>query len=83
MNGQKYDISFNVSETNNIPLQLSEVPNLNLQVGETINIVDGTNNYNSLKNKPQINSVELQGNKTFDDLGMSALTNIDIFNILK
>lgn len=83
MNGQKYDISFNVSETNNIPLQLSEVPNLNLQVVETINIVDGTNNYNSLKNKPQINSVELQGNKTFDDLGMSALTNIDIFNILK
>ena len=36
----------------------------------------GTDNYNSLSNKPQINSVTLQGNKSFDDLGIG--TDIDL-----
>ena len=31
----------------------------------------GTDNYNDLSNKPQINSVTLQGNKSFDDLGLN------------
>lgn len=30
----------------------------------------GTSNYNDLANKPQINSVELSGNKSLDDLGI-------------
>ena len=30
----------------------------------------GTDNYNNLNNKPQINGVTLQGNKTFSDLGL-------------
>lgn len=34
----------------------------------------GTTNYNNLTNKPQINGVELSGNKTSDDLGISAET---------
>lgn len=32
----------------------------------------GTTNYNDLANKPQINGVELNGNKTSADLGISA-----------
>ena len=32
----------------------------------------GTTNYNQLENKPQINSVELTGNKTLEDLGVQA-----------
>ena len=32
----------------------------------------GTSDYNELVNKPQINSVELQGNKTLDELGIQA-----------
>lgn len=39
-------------------------------------------NYEKLYNKPQINSVELIGNKSFDDLGLSSLSNMDIHNIL-
>lgn len=35
----------------------------------------GTTNYNLLTNLPQINSVTLKGNKSFDDLGMQSLTN--------
>ena len=35
----------------------------------------GTSDYNSLSNKPQINSVELAGNKTLDELGIQAKGN--------
>lgn len=34
----------------------------------------GTSDYNALTNKPQINGVELSGNKTSDDLGISGMT---------
>lgn len=33
----------------------------------------GTSNYNDLLNKPSINGVTLQGNKTLDDIGVGAL----------
>lgn len=46
----------------------------------------GTSNYNYLTNKPQINSIELIGNKTSSELKlqdeMEALSNIDIENLL-
>lgn len=38
--------------------------------------------YNPLVDKPQINSVELKGNKTFEDLGFTAITPQDIDNII-
>lgn len=48
--------------------------------------VEGTNNYNQLNNKPQINSVTLQDNKTAKQLGlqeeMESLTNLEIEEIL-
>lgn len=38
----------------------------------------GATNYNDLKNKPKINGVELSGNKTSADLGISAdITQVD------
>ena len=41
---------------------------------QTINIpaggTGGTSDYNALSNKPQVNNVELSGNKTLDDLGI-------------
>ena len=36
----------------------------------------GTSNYNQLTNKPQINSVELSGNKTAGDLGLASTTDL-------
>ena len=44
--------------------------------------VNNTSDYNLLKNKPQIESVELQGNKTFDDLGLTKLSNMQIEQII-
>ena len=43
----------------------------------------GTSDYEELKNKPKINEVELKGNKGFEDLGLSALSNIELENLLK
>lgn len=51
----------------------------------------GTNNYNELVNKPQINSVELIGNRNLDELNIqikgdyadTALTNTEIENLIE
>ncbi len=42
----------------------------------------GTTNYADLTDKPKVNDVTLQGNKTFEDLGAEPLTNIDIERII-
>ena len=42
----------------------------------------GTTNYNDLDNKPQINGVTLTRDKTFDELGLEALSNTELENML-
>lgn len=42
----------------------------------------GTSNYESLRNKPQIENVELTGNKTFDDFGLSNISNMRLEQLL-
>ena len=49
---------------------------------EAIVIGSGTRDYEKLKNKPQINSVELLGNKSFEDLGAEFLTNMEIEELI-
>lgn len=44
--------------------------------------VNGPTNYESLKNKPQIESVELVGNKTFEDLGLETIDNSELMELL-
>lgn len=46
-------------------------------MNENLNLVI-SGSYNDLSDKPKINSVELVGNKTFEDLGAKRLTNSDI-----
>ena len=41
------------------------------------------NNYEKLKNKPLIESVELTGNKDFEDLGLVEVTNQQILDLFK
>lgn len=38
----------------------------------------GTTNYNDLTNKPKIESVELIGNKTLDEIGVRTITENEI-----
>lgn len=42
---------------------------------------DLDNDYRKLHNKPQINNVELVGNKSFSDLGLNELDDIEILAI--
>jgi len=42
----------------------------------------GTRDYNVLYNKPQINEVELRGNKSLEDLEVLRLTNTDIEDLI-
>lgn len=43
---------------------------MTLQVSGTLNGAPSVSNYNNIKNKPQINGVELVGNKTAEELGL-------------
>lgn len=64
----------------------------NLELYDEVNIGDleydakivntGTLNYEELNNKPKINDVELKGNKTFDNLGINTITNIELEEML-
>ena len=49
--------------------------NINIIPENIIINTSGTSNYEELINKPQINSVELAGNKTLDELGIQAKGN--------
>ena len=43
-------------------------------------VISGSNNYEDLINKPQIESTELIGNKTFNDLNMTKITLSELEN---
>lgn len=51
--------------------------------GEVYEVQKVSKNYEVLINKPQINSVELIGNKTFEELGLVELDGDDLIRILK
>lgn len=51
--------------------------------GEAYEVQKVSKNYEVLINKPQINSVELIGNKTFEELGLVELDGDDLIRILK
>lgn len=42
-----------------------------------------TFNYTNLQNKPQINEIELNGNKTLEELGIIELTNSEIESLIE
>lgn len=49
------------------------------EVTKTVEVpVTGSTDYNDLTNKPKINTVELKGDKSFEDLGLQRITNREI-----
>lgn len=42
----------------------------------------GANDYERLKNKPSIESVELTGDKTFEELGLASIDNTELMELL-
>lgn len=64
-----------------------EIPIVELEVDEVFEGSGGetpepTNDYEKLKNKPSINEVELSGDKSFEELGISPLSNLEIMQII-
>lgn len=53
-------------------ITIEEPPVLTLTSNVTVGSGSGSSDYNDLTNKPQINSVELAGNKSLSDLGIQA-----------
>lgn len=70
----KDEINIELNEKDNdIPFELEPIKNVN-HVQH--------NNYVLLDNKPKINQVELQGEKSLEDIGIEALSNMDILNAI-
>lgn len=77
-------------KNDNIEIDLSskeKSSTIELEKNEKVGVGEGTDNYNLLKNKPQINGVILEGNKSSSDLNlqdfMNSISNSEIENILK
>lgn len=65
-----------------IDIQMVDIDQvIDLEMNEVINN-GGTRNYNDLNNKPMIEGVELVGNKTYEELNLSSLTNTEIEDLL-
>lgn len=54
---------------------------VDLEVSGSVNPVISAD-YEQLENKPQINGVELNGNKTFEELGEQTITNVELQDII-
>lgn len=72
-----------------IKMGVDEIVNAVLSETETVEAVFenpvfiNNRNYEELSGKPSINGVELQGNKSLEDLNVKHMTNLEIENILQ
>lgn len=81
------DLIVNVDKGNELIIDIND--NYDELVIEENETIGSSNNYNDLYNKPQINEVELKGNKSLDELGIQKkgsyankrVTNIEIDNL--
>ena len=56
---------------------------VNGEVGSFYEVSRDNRDYELLFHKPSIESVELVGDKTFEELGMTAISNIELANLLR
>lgn len=63
------EIEIELDNDNNIDIDVSNNDDVEINVDRDLG-GGGTTNYERLRNKPQINSVELIGNKSLEDLGI-------------
>lgn len=76
-NGQYRNVLLQYKANNHVYMYSSDGIPTFISAGE-----DGTKDYEKLINKPQINDVELIGNKSFEDFDAFRMTNTDIQNII-
>lgn len=61
---------------------LSNISKVDGQLTYGVGACEAVDDYNLLFNKPQINSVELIGNRSFDELGLNSMSNFDIDRLI-
>lgn len=72
-------MTVSVSEVS-VPMDVEQdVQNVDMDVG---GVIATSNDYNLLYNKPQIEGVTLEGNKSFEELTLVSLTNAEIEQLL-
>ena len=86
MNTDIDELYVNIEPDEEINIEMNDDEEINVDIsGEVISVGD----YEILSNKPQINDVELIGNKTLDELGIqeegnypdTRVTNLEIDNL--
>ncbi len=74
-------MNIDLSPKSNMELNLTPKSNMEIRIAVPKNISSSLD-YERLRNKPQIESVELLGNKSFDELGLIPLDADDLIEIL-
>jgi hypothetical protein len=82
LSGNQINANADVSGNINADADVSGNINAGAQMSSQIH-VNYVSDYDLLQNKPQINSVTLQGDKSFDDLGLEGISNMELENMLK
>ena len=70
------DLRIVLQPSDALQVDMQEQETMQLRLGNAV-IPTGTTNYNELGNKPKINSITLQGNKSLADLGIQAALTFD------
>ena len=73
--------NIDLSPKSNMELDITPKSNMEIRISVPKNISSSLD-YERLRNKPQIESVELLGNKSFDELGLIPLDADDLIEIL-
>ena len=65
-----------------IKIEVKEVPKM-ADISFNDKVAVNNLNYESLTNKPKLNSVTLEGNKSLEEIGITPISNIELLNLLK
>lgn len=77
------ELIIELEEKDNIEICINSETNVEVELENSDTVSTGmTTDYRKLKNKPKIEGVELVDNKTFEELGMSSLSNSELEKIL-
>ena len=71
-------IKTSIQTTKRIEAKIGTNKPINAKIGKT---VSGATSYPPLAEKPQINDITLIGNKSFEELGIQTMTNLEIKEI--
>lgn len=71
-------------EEDKIDIEIGEEQNEGIEIKDVERVPTGSvSDYEKLSNKPKIEGIELIGDRSFKDLGMVSITNLELEKLLK